>query len=285
MFRRRCAPNRGVRKLAGLLAACAFFVTSPPSDAADSVESAELTEPVEGPRDAQGRPMDPNDIPHMDAPNGQRGPRVSSTVPALTIEDSRRRKLQLTVSPMYAASKLKLLGRPDAVRHGFGFSFEADVQLMKWMWFRAGLSHTLHPMPRTVALDEDEKPVETATAGMLHATYFSGGLVVAVDVGRFLPLIDVGFGALRAATPTGLFTGQRGLPCNADGGCDTGLVCASTGLCQVTLLPTAHVGVGVDALVKQHITLGFLVRYYAPVSAIADIPLYLAFSLRAGIRW
>ncbi len=239
----------------------------------------------EGPRDPENRPIDPDDVPQMDAPNGQRQPRVSPAVPELTVGFSRSRRVQLTFSTLYAASKLQLLGRPDQVRHGFGFSFETDIQLMRWMWFRAGVSHTVHPMPRTVVLDEDEEPVETATAGMLHATYFSGGLAVAVDLGRFVPLLDVGFGALRAATPLGLFTGQRGLPCNSDGSCDTGLVCASSGMCEVSLLPAAHVGVGVDALVRQHLTLGFLVRYYAPVTAIADIPLYLAVSLRAGFRW
>ncbi len=255
------------------------------SHEAEGPPDTEGSHDAEGPHDAEGRPIDPNDLPFMDAPNGQRQPRTSSDVPELTLPFSRRRRVQLTISPMYAASKLTLLGRPDQVRHGFGFSFEADIQLIKWMWFRAGVSHTVHPMPRTVVLDEDDEPVETAAAGMLHATYFSGGVALAIDLGRFLPLLDVGIGALRVATPQGLFTGQRGLPCNSDGSCDTGLVCASSGMCEVSLLPTVHAGVGVDVLVGQHLTLGFLVRYYAPVSAIADIPLYLAASVRAGVRF
>lgn len=250
------------------------------------------------PRDAHRDPgpvTDPNDAPFMPPPNGQLRTVSAGKPDPMTRGYSNRRRVQLTLLPAYAALRLPFLGRPGSscaggldcspIR-GVGASFELDVRLVRWLWLRAGVAHTVHPVEDNYFEDEEEGTVEqVARGGVINATSFGLSGVYPIDLGRVLPLLDFGAGAMIIDTPDAAITGQMGGACREDGLCDTGLTCTADQVCRPTLIPQAHVGVGIDVLLGQHWSAGIQVRYYAMLSQISVFPTYLVGALRLAARF
>lgn len=230
-------------------------------------------------------PADPNEAPFLDPPYGQRKPRPSPTILPLSPQFSAQRRFQLTAVPMYASFRLPLLGRPERqFLHGVGASLEADIQMWKWGWMRLLGSYSMHPLTEVRGLNGQDELTTLASGGRLHATNGGFSVVLSLDLGRFLPLLEAGGGILHIAMPEGVQNGQQGMPCLADGICDSGLQCSAAGLCQPGLTGELHFGVAVDALVRRNFSFGGQFRYYALFTAPTSFPVYLILGLRVGFR-
>lgn len=228
-------------------------------------------------------PKDPNDAPFLRPPLGQAAPTPIQSTPALAPPHDAGRRLALTVLPAYGSFRLPLRGRPDGARYpGAGAFVEADVQLLRFAWLRLQAGYTGHPVDEVRFVDGDELKV-AANRGTLHATSAGVGVALGIDVGRVLPLVDLGVGAFRIGTPTGALPGQRDQPC-FEGGCDTGLACVA-GTCQVTLVPEVHAGVGVDIQLRRHWAIGAALKYFALLVQPQTYPVYLVGALRLTARF
>lgn len=238
-------------------------------------------------------PQDPNDAPFMRAPNNQNTKSKLRTSPDLRRGYSSVRRVALTFAPLFASFRLPFLcrsscnpGHDNPVRrHGAGLGGELDVQLIRWLWLRAQGSYSVHPVDDTRVIDDKENVTVTAAAGTIRALGFGVGPVVAIDLGRFLPLIEGGIGGLRVATPTGVSKGQLGEACLEGGVCDVGLRCGGGNTCQQSVIPELYFGGAVDVLVRKHISLGAQFRYTALLSAPGKFPVYLQGGLRLGVRF
>ena len=241
-------------------------------------------------------PQDPNDAPFMRPPNNQPAPTRLRTSPDLRRGYSSVRRVALTVAPIFASFRLPFLCRDSAGscrpdydkperRHGAGVGAELDVQIIRWLWLRAQGSYSVHPVGATYYIDEEMKTTMVAAAGKISALGFGAGPVVAIDLGRFLPLIEGGIGGLRVATPAGLSKGQMGEACLDGGVCDVGLRCGAGNTCQQSVIPELYFGGAVDVLVRKHISLGAQFRYTALLSAPGKFPVYLIGALRLGVRF
>jgi hypothetical protein len=279
--------QRGVRS--AVLAAMAAIWAAPMD--ADANPRRDDREEHEDP----GPITDPNDAPFMQPPNGQLRTWSAGEPEPFTRGFSSRRRLQLTVLPAYAAIRMPFLGRPGSgcaggldctpIRGG-GASVEVDVRLIRWLWLRLGVAHTVHPVDDNYFEDEEEGTVEqVANAGAIHATSFGLSGVYPIDLGRFLPLLDFGAGAMVLNSPKAAISGQMGGACREDNVCDTGLSCGADQVCRPTLIPEAHVGVGVDVLLGQHWSAGLQIRYYALLSQISVFPTYLVGAVRLAARF
>ena len=120
---------------------------------------------------------------------------------------------------------------------------------------------------------------------MAHAAHDAGGAVVALDLGRFIPLIEGGIGALRVTTPPGVASGQLGETCLDNNVCDVGLTCGGDNTCHQGLIADLYFGGAVDVLVRRHLSLGFQIRYHALLTAPGKFPVYLVGGLRLGVRF
>ena len=241
-------------------------------------------------------PQDPNDAPFMRPPNNQPAPTRLRTSPDLRRGYSSVRRVAVTLAPIFASFRLPFLCRdsggscrpgydkPDR-RHGAGVGAELDVQIIRWLWLRAQGSYSIHPVGATYYTDEDMKTTVVAAAGKISALGFGAGPVVAIDLGRFLPLIEGGIGGLRVATPPGVSKGQMGEACQDGGVCDVGLRCGAGNTCQQSVIPELYFGGAIDVLVRKHISLGAQFRYTALLSAPGKFPVYLIGALRLGIRF
>lgn len=230
-------------------------------------------------------PRDPNDAPFMRPPNNQPQPVKLRTTPDLRRGYSSARRFAFTVAPLFASFRLPFIGRGEGRTHGAGFGGEVDVQIMKWLWIRAQGSYSVHPVQDRRSADSDGKTVINAAAGTIRAAGFGVGPVIALDLGRFVPLIEGGLGALRIATPDGVAGGQLGQKCLDGGGCDTGLRCGGDNKCQQSMIPEVYFGGAVDLLVRRHFSVGAQFRYYALLTAPGSFPVYLVGGLRVAVRF
>ncbi|MCB9570162.1 MAG: hypothetical protein H6710_23630 [Myxococcales bacterium] len=257
-------------------------VAAPPTSASARAErKAPASTPAPTPA-----PRDPNDAPMMRAPNGQPDPTPVLATPALVPTYRDRRRFALTLSPAYGSFRLPLLGRSNKRRPGAGGLLEADLKLLPFIWLRAQVGYTAHPLDEAKLKDDESGEVTVvANAGTLHAANAGVGLAVGVDLGPVLPMIDAGVGAFRLGTPSGALAGQRDQPCLDGGGCDNGLTCSPIGVCVVDLIPEVHAGASVDILLGQRWSVGATLRYFALLRDPASIPTYVIGALRAGIRF
>ncbi|MDC0720751.1 hypothetical protein [Nannocystis bainbridge] len=236
-------------------------------------------------------PSDPNDAPFMRAPNNQIATHPPRTRPDIRQGWSARRRFALTLAPAYAMLRLPFQGRlvnnqPQRI-HGAGVSAEFDVQAYRWIWVRAIGMYSGHPVGEERVQVEMEV-VRTAPPGTIHVMGYGAGPVFALDLGRFLPLIEVGVAGLRVVTPTGGVTGQRGEACMANGGCDVGLKCSAAKVCEVTTIGEMYLGLAVDLLVRRHFSFGAQFRYNVRFSELKSLnltPGYLLGTLRMTVRF
>lgn len=221
----------------------------------------------------------------MRAPNGQPQPTPIKRAPALTPPYGGERRLALTLSPAYASFRLPLLGRPTIRRPGAGLLLEADLRLLSFIWLRAQVAYSGHPMDETKLQDKETEEISvTANAGVLHTSTAGIGAVIGVDLGRFLPMVDVGAGVFRIGTPAGALPGQRGMACLDGTTCDTGLTC-NAGTCMPSLVPEVHVGLALDLQLRKRWFVGASIRYFALMLQPRDIPIYVLGAARLGARF
>ncbi len=241
-------------------------------------------------------PRDPNDAPFMRPPNNQPRPMGLRTSPDLRRGYSSIRRIALTIVPVFASFRLPFLCRPTdnctpgagatpTRQHGAGIGGELDVQVIRWLWLRAQASYSLHPIQDVRVTDDKGNVSVVAPGGTIRALGFGVGPVVALDLGRFIPLIEGGIGALRVATPAGLSDGQMGEACLEGGICDVGLTCGGDNTCRQGLIADLYFGGAVDVLVRRHLSLGIQIRYHALITAPGKFPVYLIGGLRLGVRF
>jgi hypothetical protein len=228
-------------------------------------------------------PRDPDETPYMKAPAGQ-----PSQTPEARLKRpySPRKRFQITVLPVYAAFNLDFIGRPRETIRGFGAALEVDLQLYDFLWLRAQGSHTMHPVEDEFVQESDGDPaVQVARSGMIMGSNAGLSLVYAMDLGRFMPLIDAGVGAMFITTPEAIQDGQMGGACRNDGSCDMGLTCGSDQICRMGVVMEAHLGLGLDVLIRERLTVGAHVRYHALLREPAVFPVYLMGALRLALRF
>lgn len=272
--------------LAALLALMAPAITPPAAAAPAPVAPTATPASTPAPRGEipAEPPRDPNDAPFMRPPNNQPQPVRLRTTPDLRKGFSTARRFAFTVAPLFASFRLEFLNRPGR-SHGAGVGGEIDVQVMKWLWLRAQGSYTAHPVQEIRSTNQDGGTVILAPRGTIRAAGFGAGPVIALDLGRFVPLIEGGVGGLRVATPEGVTAGQLGQKCQDGGGCDVGLKCGAQDTCEQSIIPELYFGGAIDVAVRRHFSFGFQFRYYALLSAPGKFPVYLVGGARVGVRF
>jgi hypothetical protein len=236
-------------------------------------------------------PSDPNDAPFMRAPNNQIGTTPPRTRPDIRRGWSARRRVALSVAPAFASLRLPFQGRLKDNKAprlpGAGVNVELDVQVHRWIWVRGLGIYSGHPVDEARAMQQNEV-VEVAPRGTIHVVGYGGGPVFALDLGRFLPLIEVGVGGLQIVTPTGGIQGQRGQKCLSNNACDIGLKCNSARICEVSTVGEAYLGLAVDLMVRRHFSFGAQFRYNLPFSHLRGmnlVPGYMVGALRMSARF
>lgn len=272
--------------LIGLLAGWAASVGTPAS-----AQQPPSAPPSEGPAATpdpfdQPPPRDPDDAPFTRAPRNQLGQwsvgRERSRVRGFDDDHW----VALTLVPTYAAIHLPFIGRGQGPFRGGGIGLELDVRIVRWLFARAYVGHTLHPVPRVETRDENSGVVtQDARAGVLQATDTGLSIVYALDVGRFVPRVDVGAGLLFVRSPDAVAPGQWGAQCREGNVCDLGLSCSAAQICEATPFPEVHAGIALDVLVGRRWTLGVGVRYHALIQAISQFPMFVTGHVRLGLRF
>lgn len=249
-------------------------------DAEPAHEAAEAGDPFADPP-----PRDPDDAPFMRPPHNQLGQWSAGRERPLVPSWDDDHHVQLTAVPAYAAFHVPFIGRGAGPFRGGGASLELDVRVFRWLFVRAYASHTVHPVFAEADYDEDDGVTELAEGGLIQATNTGLSLVYALDIGRFVPKVDVGAGLLFVRSPSGPQAGQWGGECRANGVCDLGLSCSAEEICRPTPVFEGHVGVALDVLLGRRWAVGLGVRYYALVSALTELPVYLMASVRLSARF
>lgn len=198
---------------------------------------------------------------------------------------SNKRRVQLTVTPLYAAYRLPWIGGPSGPIRGGGVALDVDVHLVAPIYLRVSGSYSAHPVAPVYEVVEDEAPVLKANGGTIHSANVGGGIVFAMDLGRVMPMLEAGLGIMLINTPKAAQDGQRGGACLDGGGCDTGLACASDNVCRQGIVPEVHAGAALEILLSDRWTLGASIRYYALLLAPTVFPIYLQAGLRLGVRF
>ncbi|NVB41525.1 hypothetical protein G6O69_27045 [Pseudenhygromyxa sp. WMMC2535] len=278
------------RGLALALAALACAGWAPEEDAPTPPDSSSPTGGQQQPAQADPfedpAPRDPDDTPFMPAPNNQLGQWSVGRERPLTRGFDDDHWVQLGVVPTYAAFHLPFTGRGEGPFRGGGLSLELDFRVVRWLFLRAFVSHTVHPVFAESSYDEEsDTTTQLARGGLIQATNTGASAVYALDLGRFVPRVDVGAGLLFVRSPEGPLDGQWGGQCGESDACDPGLSCASDGVCRPTPVLEGHIGVAVDVLLGSHWSVGIGVRYYALFSALSELPVYLTGSVRLGARF
>jgi hypothetical protein len=132
---------------------------------------------------------------------------------------------------------------------GGGLMAEVAYGLNEAIWLRGTAFYTAH------AADGD--PAKGLTSGVLNVAGAFLGLTYAFDVLRIIPFVDGGLG--------GLYSVGAGQKDKMDFG--------------------VEVGIGADYLVRRTFSVGVVVRYYAFVTNIRNIPVYLYAGPRISWRW
>jgi hypothetical protein len=259
----------------GLLAACLAlaFATALPAGA----------RPGESPP-----PRDPDELPPMAPPGGQPRPESLRWTPKDSSPFGERRRLQLTVAPVFAAMRLERVGRPSGARHpirGGGAGLELDIEVLRPLWVRVLGSYTVHPVADEITRNDADEPVLTAAGGRISVANVGASAVYALDFGRIVPLLDLGLGVLWIQSPEPALRGQQGAQCRPNGICEPGLVCGADDTCQPAPVFELHGGVAIDVLLGARWAVGVGLRYFALLSEPSVFPVYLQASARAGVRF
>ncbi|HVI00503.1 MAG TPA: hypothetical protein VM869_17420 [Enhygromyxa sp.] len=256
------------------------------ADAAQAPPEPEPENPDEADPFAGPPPRDPDDSPFMPAPHNQLGTWSAGRTRPLTRGFDDDHRFMLSVVPTYAAIHVPFIGRGDTPLRGGGVALELDVRVVRWLFVRAFGSHTVHPVFEESAVNsETQEVVLLANGGLVQATNTGASIVYALDIGRFVPRVDVGAGMLFVRSPKAAQAGQWGGQCREGGVCDLGLSCSVDDLCRPSPYPEFHAGIGLDVLLGQHWAVGLAVRYYALLSAISQLPIYLHGSVRLSARF
>ncbi len=230
-------------------------------------------------------PRDPNDAPMMKGPPGS-FPHWSADQP--TGRDrawGSKKRVQFTVAPSYAVFRWPFVGRGNSRIRGGGAQAEIDIQILRWLWAKLIGGVSWHPV-EDLAIVEDDALIPIARSGWIRATQLGVGFAYPLDLGRWQPLIDGGAGLFWIQTPIAVQDGQRGGSCRSEGlACEPGLRCGDAGVCESTVVPTVHAGIGVDYLLGEHWALGMHVRYHALLSNPADFPVYYTGTFRLSLRF
>jgi hypothetical protein len=231
-------------------------------------------------------PRDPDDTPFMPAPNNQLGTWSTGRTRPLTRGFDDDHRIMLSAVPTYASIRVAFIGRNPGPLRGGGMAVEADVRVVRWLFVRVFGSHTVHPVFDEQGIKSDtNEVVQLANRGLVQTTNTGASIVYALDIGRFVPRVDVGVGLLWARSPAAVQAGQWGGQCRQGSVCDLGLSCSVENVCRPTAHPELHAGVGFDVLIGQHWAVGVAVRYYALFQAISAFPIYLHGSLRLSARF
>ncbi|WP_146157889.1 hypothetical protein [Enhygromyxa salina] len=231
-------------------------------------------------------PRDPDDASFMSPPNNQLGQWSAGRDRPITRGFDDDHRVQLTAVPTYAAFRVPFIGRGSTPLRGGGVGLELDIRMLRWLFLRVHASHTVHPVFEETGFDADANEVVLfANGGLVHATNTGGSIVYALDIGRFVPRVDVGAGLLFVRSPTAAQPGQWGAECRQGGVCDLGLSCSADDLCTPTPAPELHAGIGLDVLLGQRWAVGLSLRYYALLQALAQLPVYVHGSVRLSVRF
>jgi hypothetical protein len=230
-------------------------------------------------------PRDPNERPPLPDPDGQPMPDSLRRDVDHTTSASSRRRVVLTVAPVYASFRLQFLGRPQIPVRGGGVAVAAQMAVWRPFGLRVTASHTLHPVNDEYARDDEDALVHTAGAGLMQATQAGLSATYTMDIGRVVTTIDAGAGGLWIRGPQAVQDGQLGGTCRSDGVCDTGLSCSAQNVCRVGLTPHIHGGFAVDVLLGDRFAVGGELRYFALLTAPMTYPVYLLVALRASLRF
>ncbi|MBK8237538.1 MAG: hypothetical protein IPK74_18500 [Deltaproteobacteria bacterium] len=236
---------------------------------------------------ATARPRDPNDAPMM-APRGGQPPTSDRRLgDDWSRGRSSRRRLALSVAPIFASYRLAFIGRPLQPARGGGLAVDLDVQLLAPLWLRVGASYSAHALFDQFERPEGEAPQQTARRGVLHTVDAGGALLLAMDLGRVRPMLEAGAGILLMRQPRDpVQDGQLGGACIDGGGCDVGLFCATAqNVCRQGVVPCLHAGAGIEVLVADRFSIGVMLRYFALLLAPTVFPVYLQTGVRATVRF
>jgi hypothetical protein len=235
---------------------------------------------------AEPPPRDPDDTPFLRPPNNQLGQWSTGRRAPLTRGFDDDHHAQLSLIPTYAALHVPFIGRGTTPMRGGGMALELDVRLLRWLFVRVRGSHTLHPVFEETSFDEERGETSLlANAGLVQTTDTAVAIVYALDIGRFVPRVDVGAGLLFVRSPAAAQPGQWGAECRDGGVCDLGLRCSGENVCRAAPFPEVHAGIGLDVLLGQRWSLGVAVRYYALLQALSNLPIYLHGSVRLSVRF
>jgi hypothetical protein len=235
---------------------------------------------------AEPPPRDPDDSPFMPAPNNQLGTWSAGRERPLTRGFDDDHWVTLSAIPTYAAIHVPFIGRPSTPLRGGGVALELDLRVVRWLFVRVFGSHTVHPVFDEDALDsETQDVVRIANGGLVQATNTGASIVYALDLGRFVPRVDVGAGLLFVRSPKAAQAGQWGGECREGGVCDLGLSCSVDDVCRPAPYPEFHAGISLDILLGRRWAVGLGVRYYALLRAISQLPIYLHGCVRLSVRF
>jgi len=273
--------------LVGLALALASAGWGPPlAEPPDERRAAPAQAPPDHDAFADPPPRDPDDTPFMAAPHNQLGHWSLGRERPLTRGFQDDHRITLSAVPTYAAIHMAFIGRGAGPLRGGGGALELDVRLLPWLYLRAFGSHTLHPVFEATAFDNDTNAVTLlANGGLVQVTNTGASIVYALDIGRFVPRVDVGGGLMFVRSPPAAQAGQWGAQCSPGDVCDLGLACSLEQRCRPAPFAELHAGIGLDLLLGQRWALGVAVRYYALLQALADLPIYIHGSLRLSARF
>ena len=235
---------------------------------------------------AEPPPRDPDDVPFLDPPRNQLPQWSAARQRPTWIGYDDDHWVQLSATPLYASLHFPFIGRGRPPARGGGIGLELDVRLTRWLFLRAYGNHSVHPAFAESSYDEaTEEVTVTANGGLIQVTNTGAAIVYALDLGRFVPRVDVGAGLLFVRTPEAAQDGQWGGECRDGGGCDLGLSCNVENICRPSPTPEAHAGIGVDILLGRRWAVGVAVRYFALLAALDVLPFHIQGSARLSVRF
>ena len=165
------------------------------------------------------------------------------------------KELVLSLQPGFAVARVG-----DRTAWGGGGGLDVQYGITDSLWLRVTGAYSAHNLP---ALDK------TATSaalpgGLLSAFHAGAGVTYAIDIVRLVPFFDLSIGLLGMRQPIAAASGTT-----SKTGYDFGV----------------EIGVGADYLINRRLSVGFVVRYHAYLTAIADIPIYLYAGPRLAVHF
>ncbi len=233
------------------------------------------------------RPVDPEvATPHMRAPGGQPADDRRRWDGNWADHASSRRRVALSLTPLFASYRMAFLGRPLRPIRGGGIGTDLDVEIVSPVSLRLSASYTGHRVEDEYDNPDDDAPTLIARRGTLHTLDLGGAVVFAMDIGRARPILEAGLGGTIIRPPRSAMDGQRGGVCLAGGGCDVGLVCATQeNMCRQGVVPRVHAGAGIEVRLNDRWGVAAMVRYFALLSAPSVFPVYLQTGIRVSVRF